>query len=98
MTAMNVHDIASLGKRYLWWKAPEEVAVRPDLLIAQIMNIGTWDDVVALENNTTVERLRDVLTQAEPGQFSPRSWQFWHLRLHLADIDHVPPLPRRNFQ
>jgi hypothetical protein len=90
--------ITPLAKKYLWWKTPEEVSAQPDLLIAQIMNIGTWDDVVMLEGSVPVEQLRRLLTQAEPGQFSDKSWQFWHLRLHLADIDHVPPPPRRQFE
>ncbi|MDN5925320.1 MAG: hypothetical protein L0H70_10035 [Xanthomonadales bacterium] len=90
--------LAALAKRYLWWKTPVEVAAHPDLLIAQIMNIGTWDDVVALEAAVTTDQLRNVLTHAAPGQFSPKSWQFWHLRLHLADIDHIPPPPKRSFQ
>lgn len=100
MTApkLDYQNIEALGKLYLWWKTPEEIAARPDMLIAQIMNIGTWDDVVALEQAVPVEHLRDVLTHAEPGQFSARSWQFWHLRLHLADLDNVPPMPRRSFQ
>ena len=85
----------SIAKRHLWWKTPDEVAARPDLLVAQIMNIGTWDDVVALENTATPEQLRQVLTHAQAGQFSVRSWQFWHLRLHLADVDNVP---QRSFE
>lgn len=92
------HTLASLGKRYLWWKSPDEIAVQPELLIAQIMNIGTWDDVTTLEEAVPASQLRRVLTHAEPGQFSPRSWHFWHLRLHVTDADHVPPPPRRTFQ
>ncbi len=90
--------LAALAKRYLWWKTPEEVAAHPDLLIAQIMNLGTWDDWVTLEHAIPEEHLRRVLKHAEPGQFSARSWQFWHLRLHLAELDRVPALPQRSFE
>ena len=39
--------------------------------------------------------LARVLTQAEIGQFTPRSWSYWHYRLGIADIDDVPALPLR---
>lgn len=95
---MHLHDIESLTQRYLWWKTPDEVAAHPELLVEQIMNIGTCDDVVALEEAMSVEQLRQVLTHAEPGQFAPKSWQFWHLRLHMTDIDNFPPLPQRRLR
>lgn len=91
-------SLASLARRYLWWKTPEEAAAYPELLMAQIMDIGTWDDWVTLECAVPAEHLRQVLRHAEPGQFSPRSWQFWHLRLSVADLDTVPPLPQRSFE
>ncbi len=98
METLALRHLQSLGKRYLWWMTPEEVAAHPDRLIAQIMDIGTWDDWVTLEREVAVEHLRAVLRHAEPGQFSARSWQFWHLRLHLAELDRVPALLRRSFE
>lgn len=98
MATLALRHLQSLGKRYLWWMTPEEVAAHPDLLIAQIMDIGTWDDWVTLEREVAAEHLGEVLRHAEPGQFSARSWQFWHLRLHLAELDRVPALPRRSFE
>ena len=98
MATPALRQLESLGKRYFWWKTPDEVAAHPDLLIAQIMDIGTWDDWVTLERAVPAEHLCEVLRHAEPGQFSARSWQFWHLRLHLAELDGVPALPRRSFE
>jgi uncharacterized protein with beta-barrel porin domain len=42
--------------------------------------------------------LRGVIAQAQAGQFSQRSWAYWHYRLGLAGLDQVPPLPSRKFQ
>lgn len=53
---------------------------------------------MTLEHAIPEEHLRHVLKHAEPGQFSARSWQFWHLRLHLAELDRVPALPQRSFE
>ena len=41
--------------------------------------------------------LRQVIEQAEPGTFSEKSWVYWHYRLRLAELEQVPPLPRRKF-
>jgi hypothetical protein len=38
-----------------------------------------------------------VLARGEAGQFSARSWAYWHYRLGLAKVDEVPPLPVRRF-
>ena len=39
--------------------------------------------------------VREVLSHAEAGQFDERSWAYWHYRLGLARVGHVPPLPVR---
>ncbi len=98
MATLALRQLESLGKRYLWWKTPDQIAAHSDLLIAQIMDIGTWDDGVTLAHAVTGEHLCEVLRHAEPGQFSAESWQFWHLRLHLAELGDVPPLPQRSFE
>ncbi|WP_428414351.1 hypothetical protein [Pararhizobium sp.] len=63
----------------------------------QVMNIGDFDDIQRLETLAGNDMLIEVLTHAEIGQFTPRSWTYWHYRLGIADIDQVPPLPSRRF-
>lgn len=67
----------------------------PERVVAQVMNIGDYDDVLALATLTGEDYLRGVLRAAEIGQFSPRSWAYWHYRLGLALPDHVPAMPTR---
>ncbi len=43
-------------------------------MIAQAMNIGDCADVQLLASLIGDEALRDVLAQAEAGQFNERSW------------------------
>ena len=69
----------------------------PERVIAQVMNIGDYADVQALADQIGDDILRDVLTHAEAGQFSQRSWAYWHYRLGLASVDHVPAMPVRRF-
>ncbi|MGA7181166.1 MAG: hypothetical protein WBX11_16490 [Thiobacillaceae bacterium] len=83
------------ARRYVWWKTPAEAALMPERVIAQVMNIGDFADVQALVDDAGVEMLRDVLTHAEAGEFDERSWAYWNVRLKLADVDHIPPMPVR---
>lgn len=62
------------------------------------MNIGEYDDLLALIEIFGEETLREVVRHAEPGEFSARSWAYWHYRLvPLAADAPIPPLPARSF-
>jgi hypothetical protein len=87
----------TLAKKYLWWQTPDEAARDQQRLVAQVMNMGTFDDVRFVETQLGAEYLRRVLKHALPGHFDPRSWTYWHYRLGLAKPDRVPPLPQRQF-
>lgn len=87
--------LTPFARKYLWWMPPEEAVTMPERVVAQVMNIGDYDDVQALATLAGDDYLRAVLRQAEIGQFTPRSWAYWHYRLGLASPDHVPPMPAR---
>ena len=86
-----------LASKYIWWKTPDEAVDMPDHVMAQVMNIGDYDDVQILANQVGEEGLRDVIARAQAGWFNPRSWAYWHYRLGLAIVEQVPPLPVRSF-
>jgi hypothetical protein len=67
----------------------------PERMVAQVMNIGDYADVQEIANRTGDDYLRDILRHAEIGQFSARSWTYWHYRLGLAKVGEVPALPVR---
>jgi|SRR6516225_6464300 hypothetical protein len=52
-----------------------------DRIIAQVMSIGTWEDIRRLERAYSPEELRDVILRAQPGWISERSWELWRGRL-----------------
>lgn len=84
-------------KKYIWWKTPLEALDFPDRVIAQVMDIGDFDDIILITNHLGEETLHQVLTQAQAGWLRPKSWYFWHYRLGLCDEeDLVPPMPQRN--
>ena len=92
----NRDALMRLANKYIWWKAPDEAVAMPERIIAQVMDIGDYADVQDLANQVGDDVLRDVLTHAEIGQFSERSWAYWHYRLGLVTADHVPSMPVRN--
>jgi hypothetical protein len=92
-----LHELAG---RYVWWKTPDEAMRYPERVAAQVMNLGTWEDLRAMAEAVGDEYLRGVLRNAEAGQFDARSWHYWHYRLGLAeyDVKPVPPMPVRKFE
>jgi len=76
-----------LSSRYVWWKTTDEAMQFPDRVAAQVMNLGTFEDLTALIETVGEEHLRDVLRHAEAGQpdallallaLSPRTRGVWH--------------------
>ena len=90
--------VAELARKYLWW---EPVGVEPHSearIIAQAMNLGTFEDIRRMEKTFGFRRLVDVLTNAEPGWLSDRSWEFWRGRLSRASGQAISEEgPRRTF-
>lgn len=86
------------ARRYIWWETPGEAILRPARVIAQVMNIGDFDDSRALLRAVGMESFREVLENAEPGWFNERSWHYWHYALGLCPAgESVPPMPTRRF-
>jgi hypothetical protein len=87
--------LTKLAAKYIWWKTPAEAIETPARVVAQAMNIGSYDDVQKLAQEAGDDYLRDVLRRAEIGQFNERSWSYWHYRLGMASPGNVPPMPKR---
>ena len=87
-----------MARRYVWWKRPDDAVSDPLRVVAQVMNLGDWDDVRTLQRRLGDDTLRAALQHAEAGQFNARSWSWWHYRLGLATLGQVPPLPARRFE
>ncbi len=82
----------AMARKYVWWQAPERSLAEPQLFLAQIMTLGTVEDVRWMLSRTPERDLRRVLHNPPIGVFNGRSWSYWHLKL---DCLPVPPLPAR---
>jgi hypothetical protein len=79
------------AERYIWWETTNEALECPRRILAQVMNIGVWEDICDLVKIFPLQELLNVLDNAETGQFNERSWSFWQNRL----TGKIPPLPKR---
>jgi hypothetical protein len=95
MTDPEINLFKALAAKYLWWMTADEALKRPERIVVQVMNLGDFADVAAVLNAVGEDQARECLTHAEAGQFSPRSWHYWHYRLGLAEPGCVPSLPIR---
>ena len=95
MGQINRDTLKRLAAKYIWWKVPDEALQQPERVVAQVMNIGDYDDVQMLAAQAGDDYLREVLVNAEIGQYNARSWAYWHYRLGLAVPGQVPAMPQR---
>src|SRR5436190_10003388 len=83
--------LGDFAARYIWWSSKEPPS--EDRIIAQVMNLGTYDDIRRLEAHYTPHELRTVMLRAAAGWIDPRSWHFWRGRLHASGAGPVPEKP-----
>lgn len=86
--------LRQLAAKYIWWKTPEEAMQYPRRVVAQVMNLGDYGDVQEMVHAVGDEVLKEALRRAEAGEFSEKSWVYWHLRLGLP----CPSMPVRRVQ
>lgn len=90
--------IAEFGRKYLWWRPTGGLPHSADRIIAQTMNLGTYDDILLLEQTVGKEHLVEIMLHAEPEWINDRSWEFWRGRLSFATGAVIPhEAPRRAF-
>jgi hypothetical protein len=81
-----------------WWEPVGGQPHSEDRIIAQTMNLGTYDDILLLEQTVGKSRLVEIMLRVEPGWISDRSWEFWRGRLSFATGAAIPDkAPRRSF-
>jgi hypothetical protein len=92
------NEIAEFGRKYLWWEPVDGQPHSEDRIIAQTMNLGTYEDILLLEQMVGKPRLVEIMLRAEPGWINERSWEFWRGRLSFATGAAIPiGTPRRAF-
>jgi hypothetical protein len=76
----------------------DEAPPSEDRIVAQVMSIGTWDDMCWLEAVWSTEELRAVMLRAQPGWISAQSWELWRGMRAAGGAGAIPEAPpRRSF-
>lgn len=75
--------------RHIWWADHTDI---PERLIARIMVMGTWEDILACAQRYGQEGFAKVLDNPPRGLFDAKSWNFWHKKMGRIP---VPPLPKQ---
>ena len=91
------HHATRMARKYIWWQPPERTLRDRRLFLAQMMTLGTVDDVRWLLEQVPEAELRGVLRDPPVGVFNHRSWVFWRRRLGLDPVEELPArrLPSR---
>ncbi|MHB8419340.1 MAG: hypothetical protein ACYDCL_14780 [Myxococcales bacterium] len=85
-------QLEQLARRYVWWEEPERALERRPLLLCQLMQLGTWDDVRLARRLFGDRAFVEALRAAPPGVLDAKAWSYWHRFFGLLP---VPPLPER---
>jgi hypothetical protein len=83
-------DLEGIARSLVWWMQPETVDLR--YLVRRTMEMGTPEMLAVVRGKLGDSFLREALLTAEPGNFSDRSWNYWHV---VFVIRPTPPLPQR---
>lgn len=91
-------EFRRLALIYSWDMRLEEAIKWPERLLRRVMDIGTLEDIVLMEQAIGRKHLARALGNAQAGALRHRSWTFWHHRLDLVEKDkQCPPPPVRRF-
>jgi hypothetical protein len=85
-------SLEQVAARLVWWQTPSQALGDPLRFVAQVMALGTDRDVRVVESRFGPGVFDAVLDRPPPGLFSPRRWNYWHVRQRRTP---VPALPRR---
>jgi hypothetical protein len=92
---MNGSDqLERIARELFWWLSPEVSLANPRRFLAQVMTLGTWNEVRRVKDSFGWDAFRDALLHAPPGVFDGRSWAYWHAFFGLPEAE----MPRRSLK
>jgi hypothetical protein len=90
----NRDHLERIARVLFWWQAPEVSLANPRRFLAQVMTLGTWDEVHRVKDSFGWDAFKDTLLNAPPGVFDGRSWAYWHAFFGLPEAE----MPRRSLK
>src|ERR1035437_8884935 len=75
---MQIDDgLKRVARELFWWQAPEVALANPRRFLAQVMTLGTWQEVQLVKEAFGWDAYKDALLNAPAGVFDGRSWAYW---------------------
>jgi len=91
---VSASDVNQIARELFWWQEPEVSLADPRRFLAQVMTLGTWEEVKLVEREFGADALRDALVNAPAGVFDGRSWVYWRGVFGLGEAE----LPLRSLK
>ena len=85
-------QLRAIARELFWWQAPELSLGKPRRFLAQVMALGTWDEVQQVKEALGWDAFKDALLNAPAGVMDARSWVYWHAFFGLPEAK----MPRRS--
>jgi hypothetical protein len=85
-------QLKGIAKELFWWQPPEISLSNPRRFLAQVMALGTWDEVQHVKDVFGWDAFKDALLNAPAGVMDARSWAYWHNFFGLREAE----MPRRS--
>ena len=90
---MKIDDgLKRVAMELFWWQAPEVALANPRRFLAQVMTLGTWQEVQLVKEAFGWDAYKDALLNAQAGVFDGRSWAYWRAVFGLPEAE----LPHRS--
>jgi hypothetical protein len=88
----NEEQLKRIARELFWWQTPEVSLANPRRFLAQVMTLGTWQEVQLVREAFGQDAFKDALLNASAGAFDPRSWAYWRVFFGLPEAE----MPRRS--
>ena len=85
--------LLKMADRYGWDTPRSDALANPGRIILRVLDIGALEDILACERVIGRGNLASIVQGSNAGALRPKSWDFWHYRLGLAEADYTPPPP-----
>ena len=85
-------QLKKIATELFWWQTPEVSLANPRRFLAQVMTLGTWQEVQLVKNVFGWDAFKEALLNAQAGVFDKRSWAYWRVFFSLPEAE----LPRRS--
>ncbi len=88
-------ELLKLAPYIIWFEPAEQALASPIRFMAYVMTYGTFEEINIVKTYINDDDFKEALTNAPPGIFDKRSWNYWNL---ILDFEPALEMPKRRFE